>query len=80
MTDMLYNVVYQGRLMEGFDLEAVNAQLMRIFSLSRERAEKILASRRAVLKKGADEDTARRFFAALRRAGSGWSGSRPHRP
>lgn len=64
-----YNVVYKGRVLEGFDFEAAKNKLVEKFALSREKAENILKSRRVVLKKAVDEMTARKLGLALKRAG-----------
>lgn len=64
-----YNVVYQGKILEGFDFEAAKNKLIEKFSLSKEKAEKILRSRHVVLKKTVDEITARKLGLALKQAG-----------
>jgi hypothetical protein len=67
--DIYYNVVYQGKILDGFDFEAAKNKLVEKFSLSREKAEKILKSRRVVLKKTVDEIAARKLGLALKQAG-----------
>jgi len=64
-----YNVVYQGKILEGFDFEAAKKNLIANFALSKEKAEKVLRSRRVVLKKTIDEMTARKLGLALKRVG-----------
>jgi uncharacterized membrane protein YjgN (DUF898 family) len=64
-----YSVVYQGKILEGFDFEAAKNKLIEKFALNKEKAEKILKSRRVVLKKAVDEMTARKLGLALKRAG-----------
>jgi len=64
-----YNVVYQGKILEGFDFEAAKNKLIENFALSKEKAEKVLRSRRVVLKKTIDEMTARKLGLALKRVG-----------
>lgn len=64
-----YNVVYQGKILEGFDFEAAKNKLIENFALSKEKAEKVLKSRRVVLKKTVDEMTARKLGLALKRVG-----------
>jgi len=66
---MYYNVVYQGKILEGFDFEAAKNKLIENFALSKEKAEKVLRSRRVVLKKTVDEMTARKLGLALKRVG-----------
>lgn len=69
MADVRYSVIYRGRILEGFEFKAVKENLVRMFSLAEEKAEKVLKSSRAVLKKDADEVTARKYWEALKRAG-----------
>ena len=64
-----YNVVYKGRILEGFNFEGAKNKLIEKFALSREKAEIILKSRRVILKKAVDEITARKLGLALKRAG-----------
>jgi uncharacterized membrane protein YjgN (DUF898 family) len=69
MTDMRYDVIYRGKILRGFDFESAKQNLVNMFSLSSEKAEKILRSRRMVLKKNVDESTAKKFGTALKKAG-----------
>jgi len=64
-----YNVIYQGKILEGFDFGAAKNKLIEKFSLSKEKAEKVLKSRRVVLKKTVDEITARKLGLAFKQAG-----------
>ncbi|MEW6671295.1 MAG: YjgN family protein [Thermodesulfobacteriota bacterium] len=69
MTVPHFSVVYRGKILPGFDTETAKAKLITTFALSEEKAEKILKSGRIVLKKDADEATARKIGTALKRAG-----------
>ena len=69
MADTLYNVIYLGKILQGFDFETVRRNLIKMFSLSEEKAEKIMKSRRVVLKKNVDESTSIKFCVALKKAG-----------
>jgi uncharacterized membrane protein YjgN (DUF898 family) len=69
MPEARYNVVYRGNLMPGVDVSAVKSKLMATFPLSEKQVETILKGKRVVLKKNADEATAKRLGAALKRAG-----------
>ena len=64
-----YSVVSRGNALEGFEPDTVKRSLTARFGMSPETAAKLLGGRRLVLKKGLDEDTARRYGQALRRAG-----------
>lgn len=69
MTEPRYNVICRGKILPGFDVATAKLKLITTFALSEEKAEKILKSGRVVLKKGADEATARKIGTALKRAG-----------
>jgi uncharacterized membrane protein YjgN (DUF898 family) len=69
MAPTLYDVVFRGKILPGFDFTAVKAKLMDMFSLSEDKAAKILKSSRMVLKKGVDEVSAKKLGFALKRAG-----------
>jgi len=69
MADTLYNVIYRGKVLQDFDFETAKRNLIKMFSLSEEKAEKILKSRHVVLKKNVDESTAKKYGIALKKAG-----------
>jgi len=69
MADTLYNVIYRGKVLQDFDFETAKRNLIKMFSLSEEKAEKILKSRQEVLKKNVDESTAKKYGIALKKAG-----------
>ena len=69
MPETRYNVVYRGKLLPDVDISVVKSKLMATFPLSEKQVETILKSKRVVLKKDADEATAKRLGMALKRAG-----------
>ncbi len=69
MTPDRFDVVFRGKLLPGFDLEDVKSKLMNLFSISEEKAMKILKSRGVALKKGTDEISAKKFETALNSIG-----------
>lgn len=69
MAEMRYNVVYRGKILQGFDIDAAKHKLITSFSISEEKAVRILKSRRVMLKKDADEAVAKKFGGTLKRAG-----------
>ena len=69
MTEKRYDAVFRGELAPGFVFEKVRAHLVDGFSISRQKADRILKSTRVVLRKGLDEQEAKRYCAALRRMG-----------
>ncbi|RLC11220.1 MAG: hypothetical protein DRI24_19125, partial [Deltaproteobacteria bacterium] len=60
MTPVFYDVVYRGKLLPGFDIDGVKSKLMDLFSISEEKAMKILKSKGIALKKNTDEISAKK--------------------
>lgn len=69
MSDMKFDVVFNGTLVAGADPEAVKEHLQRLAGVSEKAAEAVLASPRAVLKKQADAETAQKYADILIQAG-----------
>ena len=69
MTDTLYDVVYQGKVLQGFDFNTAKQNLVKMFLLSEEDAERVLKNGRMTLKKNVNESTAKKFDIALKKAG-----------
>lgn len=69
MTDLSYNVVYKGSLLEGHDFDGVRDQLVAKFALSLEKAEQLLKSKRMIIKKNLDQAAAKKIGLALKKAG-----------
>lgn len=69
MTPARYDVVFRGKILPGFDNEGVKSKLMDVFSISEDKAVKILKSNGIALKKNTDEITAKKLAAALRKIG-----------
>jgi uncharacterized membrane protein YjgN (DUF898 family) len=64
-----YDVVFRGKLLSGFDKKDVAPKLMALFSISEEKALKILMSKGIALKKNTDEMSAKKYQTALGRIG-----------
>jgi uncharacterized membrane protein YjgN (DUF898 family) len=69
MTPVRFDIVFRGKLLPGIDMEDVKPKLMNLFSISEEKAMKILTSRGVALKKGTDEISAKKFETALNSIG-----------
>ncbi len=69
MAELTYNIVYKGKILEGHDFESVVAQLVEHFSLTRERAECLLKSKRMTIKKNIAPSAAKKMGLALKKAG-----------
>ena len=60
-----YEIVFDGRLVEGAQLERVKANLGKLFQADESRLELLFSGRRLVLKNNLDEQTAEKYRAAL---------------
>ncbi|MCW7752652.1 DUF898 family protein [Desulfobotulus sp. H1] len=69
MSGVRFDVVFQGVLVPGSDPDEVADRLARMFGLDKEAAERLLSSRRAVLKKGVSAEAAETYANALKKAG-----------
>ncbi|WP_122845569.1 hypothetical protein [Pseudomonas viridiflava] len=65
-----YEIVFDGRLVEGAQLERVKANLGKLFQADESRLELLFSGRRLVLKNNLDEQTAEKYRATLERAGA----------
>ena len=68
--DNRFQVVLTGDLLGGADPERVTANLARLFKMPEAKARQLLGGGPRVVKKDADEATARKFQVALRQAGA----------
>jgi len=69
MEDLTYNIVYKGRILDGHDFDGVRSRLVEAFSLSPEKAEQLLNSKRVIIKKNLDQAAAKKLGMALKKAG-----------
>ena len=69
MSETTFNVVYKGKILDGYDFDTAKLQLVERFSLSQEKAEQILKSKRVILKKNLSESAAKNLGVALKKAG-----------
>lgn len=69
MSQLRFDVVFQGRLMDGHKPEDVADRLSRMFGLPLQTAENLIQSPRVVLKRGLTEEAAADYVNALRKAG-----------
>jgi len=69
MSQAQYRVLLTGNLASGADADQARAELARLFKLSGEKVEAMLADAPVVIKKGLDEATANKYQAALHKAG-----------
>lgn len=69
MAEIRYNIVFRGKIMDGYEPDIVKRNLVRLFSISEEKAGRILTLKRFVLKKDLDEQTAGKYAEVLKKAG-----------
>lgn len=65
-----YNIVFRGELVSGADPDQVRRNLAQLFKMEPERVEKLFTGKPVVLKKEADQATAMKMRAALKKAGA----------
>jgi hypothetical protein len=70
MADARFNIVFSGELVAGADPETVKANLAKVFKMDAARVEKLFGGGPVVLKKNADQATAMKFRAVLKKAGA----------
>lgn len=68
--DARYNIVFRGELVSGADPARVRANLAKLFRMEADRVEKLFAGRPVVVKKNADQATAMKTRALLKKAGA----------
>jgi len=69
MTDSMYKAVYYGKIIDGFHFDQVKQSFVKLFAVSEEKAEKILKSNKAVLKKMLKKKRLRNTGMPLQRPG-----------
>jgi uncharacterized membrane protein YjgN (DUF898 family) len=69
MNETHYQVIYKGKILEGFEQQAVHRNVAGILNISQETAARIINGKRFVLNKGLDEATARNLCIRLKQAG-----------
>jgi len=70
MSDARYDVVFSGRLVEGAPLEQVKANVAKLFKVEVAKIERLFSGKPVVLKKGVDEQTAKKYLVAMQKAGA----------
>jgi hypothetical protein len=64
-----FQIVFNGQLLDGFELAAVKASAVRRLKAAPEQIERLFSGKRAVLKKGLTDEIARRYATELQRIG-----------
>ena len=67
----MYRIVFSGQVREGFDTDSVRAALGKMFRIEDgERLDRLFSGSQVTIKKSLDEEAARKYVAALERAGA----------
>lgn len=70
MTNTLYEVIFQGKLAEGFSAADVKANVARLFKASPQQIEQMFSGRRVVIRNQLDRETAQKYQILLRKHGA----------
>lgn len=69
MTDARYDVIFEGKLVDGYELEQVKAQFTELFAIAQDKAAKLFSGHRAILKSNIDNRTAETYRQRLNAIG-----------
>jgi TM2 domain-containing membrane protein YozV/Tfp pilus assembly major pilin PilA len=69
MESQLYRIIFEGKIVEGFDEDTAKANLQRLFKTDRASVEKLFSGKRVVLKKGITAAEVQNYHGALNNAG-----------
>jgi|GEM_PF-1259894 len=70
MGDDSYKVVFQGRIQDGFSVDAVKSDFVKLFKTSQEKTEKMFSGRAIVLQSSLSHEKALRYEKAIRKIGA----------
>jgi Tfp pilus assembly protein PilE len=69
MGSQRYKIIFEGKIVEGFDRNTARANLQRLFKADRATVEKLFSGKRAILKKGLTAAEVQKYHGALSNAG-----------
>ena len=70
MSDKRFAVVFTGKIVAGVDLALVKTNLAQLFKIQAEQVTRLFTGKPVTVKKGLDEETAKKYQAALKKAGA----------
>lgn len=70
MNDELYDLVFKGELVAGFELTLVKKNLQQLFRINEQQVESLFSGAAVPLKKRLDADTANKYRVAMKKAGA----------
>jgi len=69
MDSQRYNIIFEGKVADGVDIEIAKDNLQRLFKTDRATVDKLFSGKRTVLKKDVPADTLKKYQATLTNAG-----------
>jgi len=69
MDSQRYNIIFEGKVADGVDMEIAKGNLQRLFKIDRATVDKLFSGKRTVLKKDVPADTLKKYQTALTNAG-----------
>jgi TM2 domain-containing membrane protein YozV len=69
MDSQRYNIIFEGKIADGVDMEIAKGNLQRLFKADRATVDKLFSGKRTVLKKDVPAETVKKYQAALTNAG-----------
>ena len=67
---MQYDVIFDGQIKEGCDMDEVKKKVAALFKLNAEKAEKLFSGKSVVVKRNVDFEEASRYWDAFENAGA----------
>jgi TM2 domain-containing membrane protein YozV/type II secretory pathway pseudopilin PulG len=69
MDSQRYNITFEGKIVDGVDMEIAKGNLQRLFKTDRATVDKLFSGKRTVLKKDVPAESVKKYLAALTNAG-----------
>ncbi len=69
MDSQRYNIIFEGKVADGVDMEIAKGNLQHLFKIDRATVDKLFSGKRTVLKKDVPTDTLKKYQTALTNAG-----------
>ncbi|MEJ2047911.1 MAG: hypothetical protein P8X92_08415 [Dehalococcoidia bacterium] len=70
MSEKRYDVIFSGKLVEGARLEQVKANVAKLFKVEVSKVERLFTGKPVMIKKGVNEETAKKYLIAMKKAGA----------
>jgi hypothetical protein len=70
MNQARYDVIFNGAIADGLDIAIVKVRIAKLFNTNASQVERLFGGSTVVIKRQTDEQTARKYYAAMRQAGA----------